>query len=271
MTWRELEGWLTQYESRHTRRAYRSDLELAREALAVPVHLADVADVGRWLEDLSNGRRTRALAALRSYLRFGRDAGWWEQAPALALKTRRRERLPPRVPTEAQVGHLFECEAVPRNRRLLALLYFGALRVAEAVAVRVEDLEGSVLRFTGKGGHRRAVRLPTSVADTLEEAQDYIVSALRDPGRPLSTRRARSVVYAAAGRVGLEISPHVLRHAHATHALRAGCKVHVVRQTLGHKDIQTTAGYLHAEPTETSSSFLPLQGFSRAIASAPSK
>ena len=68
------------------------------------------------------------------------------------------------------------------------------------------------------------------------------------------------IVKAAAQRAGIEgpVSPHWLRHAHASHALDRGAPIHLVQATLGHASITTTGRYLHARPKESSSKFLPL-------------
>ncbi len=255
-SWRELRTWLDQYRSRHTRRAYRADLEDATIALG-PVQLADASDLSEWLKALPEGRRRRAHAAIRSYLRFGRRAGWWQQASGLALRQTIPKRLPPQVLSEAEIGHLFALERRPRNRRLLALLYYGGLRVAEAVEMRLGHLDGPVLRVAGKGDKERSVRLPDGVVALLQTAEEFMVCPLADPGRSLSTRRARAIVHEAAERIGLELGPHDLRHAHATHAVRAGCPIHILQATLGHASLKTTALYMHAAPSEGSSTYLP--------------
>lgn len=256
MTGRRLRVWLEQYPSEHTRRAYRSDVAAALEELGELARVS-VEDVNDYLATLTPGRRRRAQAAVRSYLQFGRKAGWWERAPALALRVDRPRRLPIPVPSERQVADLFVSAGNVRDRRLLALLYYGGLRVAEAVSARREALDGAVLRVVGKRDRERAIRLPLAVTSLLESAPDYFVHPLRSPSRALSTRHARTVVVELAAGVGLNLSPHGLRHAHATHALRRGCSLDVIQHHLGHTTIATTGAYLHALPEEGSSLFLP--------------
>ena len=68
------------------------------------------------------------------------------------------------------------------------------------------------------------------------------------------------IVRAAAKRAGIDtnVSPHWLRHAHASHALDRGCPIHLVQATLGHASVATTSRYLHARPTDSFARYLPV-------------
>ncbi len=79
-------------------------------------------------------------------------------------------------------------------------------------------------------------------------------------GGPLDARQVRRIVAAAARRAGVDanVSPHWLRHAHASHALDRGAAIHLVQATLGHSSVATTGRYLHARPTESSSKYLAI-------------
>jgi integrase/recombinase XerD len=78
-------------------------------------------------------------------------------------------------------------------------------------------------------------------------------------GGHLDASQVRRIVYAAAKKAGLEqkVSPHWMRHAHASHALDRSAPIHLVQVTLGHASVSTTGRYLHARPTESSSFYLP--------------
>ena len=71
--------------------------------------------------------------------------------------------------------------------------------------------------------------------------------------------QVRRIVYAAAKKAGLaqKVSPHWMRHAHASHALDRSAPIHLVQATLGHASVSTTGRYLHARPSESSSFYLP--------------
>ena len=108
---------------------------------------------------------------------------------------------------------------------------------------------------------------PASMA-SLTQAQLFLLTAVhyrRDDapvftsrkGGSLDTRQVHRIVRAAGERVGVEgVSPHWLRHAHASHALERGAPIHLVQATLGHASVATTGVYLHARPTESSGRYL---------------
>jgi site-specific recombinase XerD len=117
----------------------------------------------------------------------------------------------------------------------------------------------------GKGGKTRAVQLPNSVAKLVSDLRGDAGEA--DPGfrsrkhsSALTPVAVSRVVRKAARRAGIEaaVSPHWLRHAHASHALDRGASIHLVQATLGHASITTTGRYLHARPKDSSSRFLAL-------------
>jgi integrase/recombinase XerD len=154
----------------------------------------------------------------------------------------------------------------PRNRALLRLAYAGGLRVSELVGLAWRDLQpredaGQVTVF-GKGGKTRTVLLSAATwADLVAlrgdaGADDPVFRSRR--GGHLDPRQVRRIVLGAAQRAGLEakVSPHWLRHAHASHALDRGAPVHLVAATLGHASIATTGKYAHARPTDSSARYL---------------
>lgn len=163
-------------------------------------------------------------------------------------------------------------EPDPRNRALLTLLYASGIRVAELCGLSWRDVQpsgdASQITVWGKGGVTRAIQVPASVSKLLNGLRP----ADPDPGQPVFRSRKGEnggvlrplailrVVRAAAVRagIGLPVSPHWFRHAHASHALDRGAPIHLVQATLGHATITTTGRYLHARPNDSSSRFLPL-------------
>jgi integrase/recombinase XerD len=81
----------------------------------------------------------------------------------------------------------------------------------------------------------------------------------RKGGGSLDVSQVRRIVYLAARQAGLEqkVSPHWMRHAHASHALDRNAPIHLVQATLGHASVSTTGRYLHARPTDSSAFYLP--------------
>lgn len=256
----------------NTARAY------AREASAfsafvggAPLPTVTLGDVQAYAEELEGrglapATRARALAAVKSLLTFAHRIGYTpmnvgaaEKLPRLKLTL--AERI---VPLET-VAAIVAGETNARNRVLVRLLYFGGLRVSEATGLRWRDVQarksGAQVTVHGKGEKTRVVLLPAPVAAELETLRgdagpDAPVFVGR--GGALTAGQAWRIVKAAADRAGVPaVSPHWLRHAHASHALDAGAGIHVVRDTLGHASLATTSRYLHARPDDSSALYLP--------------
>ena len=145
-----------------------------------------------------------------------------------------------------------------RDKALLELLYATGARVSEAVDLNVDDvIDGDVVRLFGKGGKQRIVPVGSFARAALEA---YLVRArpvLSQRGRAtpalflgvrgsrLSRQSAWLIIRAAAERaqLGIEVSPHTMRHSFATHLLAGGADVRVVQELLGHSSVATTQIY----------------------------
>jgi integrase/recombinase XerD len=262
--------------SPHTQRAYRREAARFLAHAGKPLHGVTLGDVQAFATALAAeaaaltpASQARALAAVKSLLAFGHRLGYlpFDVGGAVRLP-KLRSALAERILSEADVHRLLALEPAPRNRALLRLAYAGGLRVSELVALRWRDLrprdagEGQVTVY-GKGGKTRAVLLPATVWGDLQAlrgeaaADDGPVFGSRKGGH-LTARQAQRLVDAAARRAGLRagVSPHWLRHAHATHALERGAPIHIVQATLGHASVATTGRYLHARPTDSSARYL---------------
>lgn len=162
---------------------------------------------------------------------------------------------------------LLALETNPRNHALLRFLYVSGLRVSEVVALTWANMvtadEGGYVNVHGKGDKTRVVRIPTGpwaevAALRPDEAGPDTPVFLSRLGGALDVSAVRRMVSRAAKRAGLEgnVSPHWLRHAHASHALDRGAPISLVQSTLGHSSIATTGRYLHARPGESSGNYL---------------
>jgi site-specific recombinase XerD len=268
---RELvELWLSLKTSAHTRRAYTFEAARFLRDLGKPLAVATLADVQGWVEDLEGKPATvnRAVTAIKSLISFGHETGYLPFNVAAAVKLRpRREDLAQRILDEDTVAKLI-ATAGGRDRILLKLLYLSGARVSEICGLRWRDAvarqEGGQVTLFGKGGRTRTVLLPVSAWSDLTALRNG--ASLEDPvfasrkGRgQLDPSRVRRIVYAAARKAGLpqNVSPHWMRHAHASHALDRHAPIHLVQATLGHTSVATTGRYLHARPTESSSLYLP--------------
>ncbi len=269
---RLMELWLHE-RSVHTQRAYAADIARFRrytgKALAA-VTLADLQVFADSLDQLAPASRYRILSAVKSLLAFGHRTGYlpFDVGGALRLPGV-RNRLAQRILAEAEVHRMLSLEPSERNRTLLTLLYASAIRVSELCSLVWSDVQASgesgQITVYGKGGKTRSIQLPESVWSLLDRRRgdaglsDPVFRSRKRGGalRPLAVLR---IVRRAAVRAGIQlaVSPHWLRHAHASHALDHGAPIHLVQATLGHASVTTTGRYLHARPSDSSSRFLAL-------------
>jgi integrase/recombinase XerD len=258
-----------------TQRVYRSDVDcfLATAGKALQaVTLGDLQSFADSLEarSLMPATRHRMLAAVKSLFSFAHRLGY------VALDVARPLRLPPlkdvlaeRILSEAEVQRMLVLERHPRNHAILYLLYAAGVRVSECCGLRWRDLVertggGGQVTVFGKGGKTRVILLPAPVWSAVTSlrgnaGKDAPVFRSRRGGH-LHPSQVLRVVKAAAKRAGIEkaVSPHFFRHAHCSHALERGAPIHLVQTTCGHASVATTGKYLHARPTESSSTYLPL-------------
>jgi integrase/recombinase XerD len=244
------------------------------------VGLGDVQAFATYLQScsgLSSTSVARTLAAVRSFLSFGNKIGVLPKNVGAALKLPApKNTLAMRILPELTVGLMITLEENLRNRTILKLLYSGGLRVSELCALKWQDLQsrGEMIDFPGqvivygKGSKTRVVPLTASLWQELMSLRGKArasqpVFRSRNKGGHLSTTQVYRIVKAAAQRtpgldpaIAAQVSPHWLRHAHASHALEKGAPIHLVQQTLGHASIATTGMYLHAKPTDSSARFL---------------
>ncbi len=255
-----------------TRKAYERDSARFLVFVGVSIRQIRLADVQQFSDSLHGAPATRArkLAVVRSLLTFASKLGYVPFNVGAAIK------LPPiqnvraeRILSESDVHRMIALEPSPRNRTMLRLLYGGGLRVSELCGLRSRNLQArddaGQVTVLGKGHKTRAVLLPASlwsdlqslIPDDAEPGAPVFLSRKRSP---LSVTQAWRVVRAAAKRIGLavDVSPHWLRHAHASHALDRGAPIHLVQQTLGHGSVATTGAYLHARPGDSSSRYLSI-------------
>jgi integrase/recombinase XerD len=269
-----VELWLSLKTSPHTRRAYAAEAARFLGFIGKPLSWVTLADVQAWAAHLEQGNlqpasRSRAITALKSLLAFAQQTGYLPFNVGAAVKLRpHRDGLAQRILEESEVARLIEAAPEGRNRVLLKLLYVSGVRVSEICGLRWCDAltrqEGGQITVFGKGGKTRTVLLKPRVWQQLlsikgeAQAADPVFRS-RKGGGALDVSQVRRVVYAAAQKAGLEqkVSPHWMRHAHASHALDRSAPIHLVQATLGHASVATTGRYLHARPTESSSFYLP--------------
>jgi integrase/recombinase XerD len=265
--------WLGTKVSDHTRRAYRAEVERFRAAAGKPLAQITLQDLHTYAQRLGQGSlhpasQNRALTAVKSLLSFAHETGYIAFNPGAAVKLRTHpDNLAQRILAESEVAALIDRAPSGRDRMILRLLYVSGVRVSELAQLKWCDLmarnEGGQITVFGKGGKTRAILLKPKIWRQLLELRGAAAAA--DPvfrsrkGGHLDVSQIRRIVYTAARRAGLpqRVSPHWLRHAHASHALDRSAPLHLVQATLGHRSVSTTGRYLHARPTESSSLYLP--------------
>lgn len=259
-----------------TQLAYRRDvaafLAWAGKRIAA-VTLDDVQAYATLLDAraLAPATRARRIAAIKSLLRFGaRIRALPTDVGAVVALPKRKDRLAERILTEDEVDRLLAAATPGRDRTLLRLLYKAGLRISEACNLRWRDLkpnrDGGQLNVYGKGGKTRVVVVGAALHRELLALKQGPKGALDRDGAifrgrkdgPLSTVQAWRIVKRAGETSAVDpgVSPHWMRHSHATHALERGVPIHLVQATLGHSDIKTTGRYLHAKPSESSGLYL---------------
>ena len=253
--------------ARNTLLAYRSDLAAAAEvvgslAAAGPDEIGRLA--GAWA-CLSPATLARRSAALRRFFGFLVDEGLRADDPSAALPRPRTVRPLPRVLEPHEVDAMFvEAEGRAatgeplrlRNLALLELLYGSGLRATELVSLPAAALARPepFLILAGKGGKERLVPISDRARQAVKGWRTTLPgsSAWLFPGGKAHLSRVRlfQLVRAMAGEAGIapdRVSPHVLRHAFATHLLANGADLRVLQALLGHADIATTQIYTHVD------------------------
>jgi integrase/recombinase XerD len=279
-----LQSWLASLNSPHTRRNFETT---ARRFLSeLPpggLRGAKVEDVRDAIDLITAGlAETSAkqhMARVKSLLSYGHKLGYLVFNAGTTIKVRaeagqRGAQLAQRIIGEAEVTLLIRGAGDQRDHVMLQTLYAGGLRVSELASLIWADViardDRVQLNVKGKGGIVRQVLLPAVVSKALTDLRGDAgandpVFASRKGGGALTTRRIHDIVRHTAWRAGIDapVSPHWLRHAHASHAIDRGATLPEVQRTLGHSNVATTSQYLHARPDTSSGLRLDPRVFGR--------
>lgn len=259
--------------SPHSVRAYQQDLFQLVGLLGAgrPLSAVSHTDIRAFLAQRYGAGASRAtvarqLAAVRSLFRYAVREGWLRENPARLVASPRLPRHLPEIPTAEQLNGILDTHAaaeggVPqRDRALMELLYGSGLRVSEVAGLDLTaiDWEQSLLRILGKGGRTRLVPFGSRARAALETYLPVRQAlAARGPaaaraavflncrGGRLTSRSVARIVKAWAQRRGLplDLHPHTLRHAFASHLLGEGADLRAIQEMLGHKSLATTQKY----------------------------
>lgn len=266
--------WLEKNLAENTLTSYRRDLKTLVEWLArqnLTLLSAQAGDLqSLFAERLEGGYKAtssaRMLSAMRRLFQYLYREKVRDDDPSALLSS---PKLPQRLPkdlSEAQVERLLQAPCIDqpielRDKAMLELLYATGLRVSELVGLLMSDisLRQGVVRVIGKGNKERLVPLGEEAVYWLEnylehgrpwllngQSLDVLFPSQRAQQMTRQTFWHRIKHYAViAGIDGEKLSPHVLRHAFATHLLNHGADLRVVQMLLGHSDLSTTQIYTH--------------------------
>lgn len=264
----------------NTLAAYRRDLEDYAAELSARGRdfvTAGRDDIEAWLAGLDDrglaaSTRARRLSAVRQLHRFLYEDGWRDDDPAQRLSGPGKTRRLPKTLSVEEVDRLLDAAREAEDARLLCLmetLYATGMRASELVALPVAAVRGDprMILVRGKGGRERMTPLSAPARAAMAgwlAVRDADERAAKAKGRPASSflfpstgakgrltrERLFQLVKALAARAGIDparVSPHVLRHAFASHLLANGADLRAIQQLLGHADVSTTEIYTHVQ------------------------
>lgn len=266
--------WMERGLSENTLSSYRNDLFKLLQWMTANnyrldfISLSGLQEYQTWLADqeYKQTSRARMLSAIRRLFQYlHREKVRADDPSALLVSPKLPKRLPKDL-SEEQVEALLDApdpnDAIElRDKAMLELLYATGLRVTELVSLTMENisLRQGVVRVTGKGGKERLVPMGENAVDWIEtflqqgrsellgdNTSDVVFPSKRARQMTRQTFWHRIKRYAVLAGIETELlSPHVLRHAFATHLLNYGADLRVVQMLLGHSDLSTTQIYTH--------------------------
>jgi integrase/recombinase XerD len=257
----------------NTLEAYARDLDDAREHIRGGLGAASADKVEAYVAGLAKRRMSpatmrRRISALKQFYRFLLQENVRGDDPTTRLDPPKRARALPKTLSSDEIARLIEAAETPRDRALFELLYGAGLRVSELVSLPLRAAKAGQphMIVEGKGGKERLVALGRPAlaalaehlatrASTLpkiearrEKAARWLFPSASAADGKLTRRRVAQLLAQAAAKAGIDparVSPHVLRHAFATHLVEGGADLRTVQTLLGHADIATTQIYTH--------------------------
>lgn len=255
-----------------TQRAYAADAERLFALVGKPLAQITLGDLQSFADAFADAKDKgkRSISAIKSLLSFGHKLGYFTFNVGAALKTPKlKDTLAERILSEQEVLTMIALTKKQRDRVLLTVLYASAGRVSEVCALSWRDVQangesGQVTLF-GKNDETRAVKLSKATYAELLKLKgkaalptDAVFASQK--GGHLDPSQVLRLVRAAAARAGISgnVSPHWLRHSHASHSLERGASIALVRDTLGHSSLAVTSRYTHAKPGDSSALHLAI-------------
>ena len=265
--------WLEDGLSKNTLNSYRFDLIIfdswlgeQKKIAMMDVSELEIQEFLAFKFPSSKSRSiSRLLATLRRFFRYQLREKKIQKDPTLKIQTPKIPKSLPKSLSEEEVESLLDAPNLDsssglRDRSMLELLYACGLRVTELVDIQLTEviLSDGVIRVTGKGSKTRLVPMGEEAVDWIKkyiaEARDDILRKktskflfVTNRGGAMTRQAFWYVIkkYAVIANINKPMSPHILRHAFATHLINHGADLRVVQMLLGHTDISTTQIYIH--------------------------
>ncbi|MGC1302946.1 MAG: tyrosine recombinase [Caulobacteraceae bacterium] len=263
--------------ARNTLTAYGRDLDDANAFTAArgrPLETASMEEVEAYFADLgarglSAATAARRRASVRQFFRFALEEAWRKDDPSRRVDAPKMGRALPKLLSRQEIERLIAAADAlepPEAARLACMietLYAAGLRISELTALTLQAVarDPAYLIVKGKGGKERLAPLNMAAREAVKTYLEYRPGFLPkgDKANPwlfpsggasrrVTPRRVAQLLDEAATRAGIDparVSPHVLRHAFATHLLEGGADLRAVQTLLGHADIATTQIYTH--------------------------
>jgi integrase/recombinase XerD len=258
--------------SRNTIASYRFDLSkfhdflLSKEISFVSFTKADLIDFLERLrgEDYNVSSICRFLSSIKGLCRYLLIENLIKEDPSENLQSPKKWERLPKALSVSEVNSFLDVSAssnlsdptIIRDHVMFELLYSSGLRVSELISLKLEDinLEAGFLRVLGKGSKERIVPLHLRAAERVKKyisrQRVEILGKKRSPylfitkrGGPMTRQRFWQTIKGLGKKLGIELSPHTMRHSFATHLLEGGADLRSLQKMLGHADISTTQIY----------------------------
>lgn len=257
--------------SPHTIDGYQRDVNQFLNFVAKSLQDVTLDDLQQYtdvmLQGFADATKKRRMYAVKSLIAFGHRLGYLPYNVGAPVRVPSvKDTLAERILEDVELKKMLSLEEDKRNHAILRLLYHSGLRVSELAALKWQDFqkrgESAQITVFGKGRKTRTILLNKSVSNEVLALKENAAST--DPifrskkSGHLDRTQLFRIVRKAAERAGLwqKVSPHWMRHAHASHALDKGAPIHLVQSTLGHASIATTGRYTHARPSDSSAKYL---------------
>ena len=263
-----VESWVDSLSSVHSKRNFEMTAKRFLEYLDGSIRHATVEDVRQAIAAMTADRATSTVRQytlrVKGLLSYAHKLGYTMFNAGAAIKAPKADRaLIKRIVSEMDIRDLIRCGGGQRNGMIATVFYAGGLRISELVGLSCGDVitqpNGRVqLHVVGKGDKAREVLLPPTVGEKVlsfidgRSAEAPLFATPR--GSRLKVRSVHHVIkkLVKKARINPKLSPHWLRHGHASHSLDRGASVAEVATNLGHESVATTTAYLHAKPGSSS-------------------